>query len=139
MSAFEFDFVDVPDQLQPLGPGIVDFQVEDVKKTMSAGDAAKGKVPKPMYEFHSKVATEGSPDKGRDHTTYAVPEIQIGKVTIKRLALSCGLTPDANLTTDAFKGRRWRGNVSNRSYTDASGRQRMVADVDILIPGDQGY
>lgn len=136
MPAFDFDLSTVPDKLLPIGTGFVEFQVKEIRLVKTKGDAAAGVLPKDMYEINSVVHTEND-DKGRAHTERAVPSSKGGQVTIKRLALSCGL-PLAGLTTEAFTDKIWKGSVSHEVGV-YNGRQTTQARVEILIPGDQGF
>lgn len=137
MPLLETNFNEVPDVIPPIASGIRTFFVKELK-VAPWSDTDQSPSVHLVGEIHDE-----SPDKGRTFNKKLNLSKDWGRVGMRRLVLSVGLTPASNgsVDTDLLVGKIGRAQISPGSFTPtAGGPVKIFAQVDgFLIPTDQGY
>lgn len=138
MATFDFNFSDVPSENKPIEPGVYEMTIDEITHEPTRNDPTRFKfVIQHTIINHSEL-------EGKQFSNVASAQAPGGRITMKRLALSAGLTEDqlASLqTTDPLIGKVVKAVVKKREYRDPQTNEvRQTTDLDTyLIPGDSGY
>lgn len=131
MPKINVDFTGVDDVIKPLPAGVYTMKVTETELT----ETANGKGEKVVVTL--EVSDPDSPQNGRkvfDHISTKM------LTNLKRLALSCGLTPGADgLDVSDLVGCTARVQVKTRTYQDKETNETKETSsvAKYLIPGDE--
>lgn len=120
MPKIAVNFDSVPDQILPIDPGIYPLEVISVEEE----SVASKKKPGEMYNqvvVKLQVRDDGNKNDGRTVYDRIGIDNDWGRVALKRLVKSCGLTPGPDgLELNDLVGKLCRARIANRTYKDDS-------------------
>jgi len=127
MALLDLPFDEIPDEVQPISPGIYTLEITEVPEVMPTKDGTGTKI---VVQF--AVADEGQ-FKGRRIQDHISTKMQ---TQVKRLFLAAGIRPtSAGVDTEELLGRQVRARLISRTYTNDMGEEVETVRIrDYLLP-----